>query len=122
MKILIAEDEPAFRQLLEETLARWGYDVVTSRDGNEAWQALRAKDAPRLAILDWLMPGINGDELCRKIRKELPEPYTYIILLTSQHQDEDLVKGMEAGADDYLTKPFKTNELKVRLNAGKRMV
>ena len=122
MKILIAEDEPAFRQLLEETLARWGYDVVTSRDGNEAWQALRAKDAPRLAILDWLMPGINGVELCRKIRKELPEPYTYVILLTSQQQDEDLVKGMEAGADDYLTKPFKTNELKVRLNAGKRMV
>jgi len=122
MKILIAEDEPAFRRLLEETLARWGYEVVVTKDGNEAWQALRAEDAPRLAILDWLMPGINGPELCRKIRKEAMGHYIYIILLTSQQKDEDLVVGMEAGADDYITKPLKTDELKVRLNAGRRIV
>lgn len=122
MKILIAEDDPAFRQLLEELIRKWGYDVVVSRDGNEAWQALNSKDAPRLAILDWLMPGIDGVEICRKVRKELPEPYTYIILLTSQQLDEDLVTGMEAGADDYLIKPIKTNELRVRLNAGRRIV
>jgi DNA-binding response OmpR family regulator len=122
MRILIAEDDPVFRQILEEILVKWGYEVVVTRDGNEAWQALKSKDAPRLVILDWMMPGINGVELCRKVRKELPEPYTYIILLTSQQQDEDLVTGMEAGADDYLAKPLKVNELRVRLNAGRRIV
>src|SRR6185369_6077706 len=122
MRILIAEDEPAFRHLLEEVLAKWGYEVVVAKDGNEAWQVLKSKDAPQLAILDWLMPGIDGLELCRKVRQELPEPYTYIILLTSQQKDEDLVTGMEAGADDYVTKPFKPNELRVRLNAGRRIV
>ncbi|TWJ19189.1 sensor histidine kinase [Geobacter argillaceus] len=121
MKILIAEDEPVFRKLLEETLVRWGYEVVATNDGNEAWQALQAEDAPRLAILDWLMPGMDGPELCRAVRKQ-EKPYIYIILLTSQQKDEDLVIGMEAGADDYLTKPFKTNELKVRLNAGRRII
>jgi len=122
MKVLIAEDELAFRHLLEEILVNWGYEIVIAQGGNEAWQALNSKDAPRLAILDWLMPGMNGVELCRKVRKELPEPYTYIILLTSQQRDEDLVTGMEAGADDYITKPLKTNELRVRLNAGRRMI
>jgi two-component system sensor histidine kinase/response regulator len=122
MKILIAEDDPTFRHLLEETLARWGYEVIVARDGNEAWGALRGGAPPRLAILDWLMPGVDGPELCRKVRKEVQEPYTYIILLTSQQKEEDLVVGMEAGADDYITKPLKTNELRVRLNAGRRIV
>lgn len=122
MKILIAEDEPAFRRLLEETLARWGHEVVATNDGNEAWQALQAEDPPQMAILDWLMPGMDGLELCREIRKERKLPYIYIILLTSQQKGEDLVAGMEAGADDYLTKPFKTSELRVRLNAGRRIV
>lgn len=122
MKILIAEDEPAFRHLLEEILPRWGYEVVVTNDGNEAWQALWPDDAPRLAILDSLMPGMDGLELCRKIRKEAKKSYTYIILLTSQQKDEDLVAGMDAGADDYITKPLKTNELRVRLNAGRRIV
>lgn len=122
MKILIADDEFAFRQLLEEILVKWGYEVVVAQNGDEAWQALKAEGAPQLAILDWLMPGIDGVEVCRKVRKELLEPYTYLILLTSQHQDEDLVTGMEAGADDYIFKPLKVDELRVRLNAGKRMV
>jgi len=122
MRILIAEDDPSFRHLLENTLSRWGYEVVVSRDGNEAWQALNTEDAPRLAILDWMMPGLDGLEICRRIRKEGHAPYTYIILLTSHQQDEDLVAGMEAGADDYITKPFKTNELRVRINAGKRLL
>ena len=121
MKILIAEDEPAFRHLLEEILVKWGYEVVAARDGNEAWQALQSEGSPRLAILDWMMPGMDGVEICRKVRQELHKPYTYIILLTSQQRDEDLVTGMEAGADDYLTKPLKTNELRVRLNAGRRI-
>jgi light-regulated signal transduction histidine kinase (bacteriophytochrome) len=123
MKILIAEDDPTFRQLLEEILDKWGYDVIVTRNGNEAWQALRAEGAtPQLAILDWLMPEMDGLEICRKLRNEVQGPYTYIILLTSQHSDKDIVLGMEAGADDYITKPFKTDELRVRLNAGKRMV
>ena len=122
MKILIAEDEPAFRQLLEEVLVRWGYEVIVTRDGSEAWQVLQSKDAPQLAILDWMMPGMEGAEVCRHVRKELQEPYTYIILLTSHQRDEDLITGMEAGADDYIIKPFKHNELKVRLRAGRRII
>lgn len=122
MKILIAEDEPDFRFLLQKILAGWGYDVVVTGDGNEALEALRAEDAPRLAILDWMMPGINGVEVCRKVRNEVQEPYTYIILLTAQQREEDLVTGMEAGADDYVTKPFKNSELRARLRAGRRII
>jgi diguanylate cyclase (GGDEF)-like protein len=122
MRILIAEDDPAYRQLLKEILVKWGYDVVVARDGNEAWQALLDKDAPQLAILDWMMPGMEGIEVCRKIRSDDEKKYTYIILLTSQQRDEDLVIGMEAGADDYIFKPFKLNELRVRLRAGRRII
>ena len=122
MRILIADDDPAFRDLLQERLATWGYDVVVAEDGNEAWEALQADDAPSLAVLDWMMPGMNGIEVCRRVRKEKEEPYTYIILLTSQQQDEDIVAGMEAGADDYITKPFKHSELRVRLRAGRRII
>jgi two-component system cell cycle response regulator len=122
MKILIAEDDPSFRRLLEEVLIKWGCDVVVAHDGNEAWKALMTKDAPQLAILDWKMPGMEGIEICRKIRKDEGENYTYIILLTSQQRDEDLVIGMEAGADDYMIKPFKLNELRVRLRAGRRII
>jgi len=122
MKILIAEDDPAFRQLMEEILIKWGYEVEVARDGNEAYQILLSKNAPKLAILDWKMPGIEGVEICRRIRKDAGENYTYIILLTSQQRDEDLVIGMEAGADDYIIKPFKHQELKVRLRAGRRII
>ena len=76
MKILIAEDDPAFRQLLKEFLVRWGYDVVEAQNGNEALQALQSEDSPRIAILDWMMPCMNGVDICRKVRKELQEPYT----------------------------------------------
>ena len=122
MKILLADDEPVLRLLLEETLTRWGYEVVVARDGNEAYQILLSDNAPKLAILDWKMPGIEGIEICRLIRKSTQELYTYIILLTSLQRDEDLVAGMEAGADDYIIKPFKHNELRVRLRAGRRII
>lgn len=122
MRVLIAEDDPVSRLLLEKSLLGWGYDVVVTRDGNEAWQALQAKDAPQLAILDWKMPGLDGVDVCRKTRQEAREPYIYLILLTGNCKEEHLVAGMEAGADDYITKPFKTNELRVRLRAGKRIV
>lgn len=122
MRILIAEDDPVSRRLLEAKLVKWGYDVVVTCDGDEAWAALRSEDTPQLAILDWMMPGVDGVEICRRIRKEAREPYTYIILLTALHRDEDIVTGMEAGADDYITKPFKANELQVRLRAGRRII
>jgi diguanylate cyclase (GGDEF)-like protein len=96
--------------------------VVVARDGNEAYQILVSENAPKLAILDWKMPGMEGIEICRKIRKNAGEHYTYIILLTSQQRDEDLVIGMKAGADDYIIKPFKHHELRVRLRAGRRII
>jgi diguanylate cyclase (GGDEF)-like protein len=122
VRILIAEDDPVSRRLLEAKLVKWGYEVVVTRDGNEAWQALQAEDAPELAILDWMMPELDGIEVCRRIRKQGKDLYTYIILLTALQQDADLVTGMDAGADDYITKPFKSNELKVRLRAGRRII
>jgi two-component system, cell cycle response regulator len=122
MRILIAEDDLVSRRLLEAKLVKWGYEVVAASNGDEAWQVLETQDSPKIAILDWMMPGIDGVELCRRVRKELLEHYTYIILLTAQQRDEDLIVGMDAGADDYITKPFKANELKVRLRAGKRII
>jgi two-component system, cell cycle response regulator len=122
MKILIAEDDQVSRRLLEAHLGKWGYQVVAARDGDEAWQILTSADAPRLAILDWMMPGVDGTELCRRVRSEGQEPYTYIMLLTALNGEENLLTGMDAGADDYLTKPFRVNELRVRLRAGRRIV
>ena len=122
MKILVAEDDPFFSEVLEGILAKWGYEVVVARDGKEAWQVLKAADAPRIAILDWMMPGMTGIDICKMVRKGNQEPYRYLILLTSQQLDADIIVGMDAGADDYLTKPLKIKELRVRLNAGRRMV
>jgi two-component system, cell cycle response regulator len=122
MKILIAEDEPAFRRILQTILTEWGYEVQLAADGAEAYRVLLAPDAPKLAILDWKMPGMEGVEICRRIREELPEHYAYLILLTSLQRDEDLIAGMDAGADDYIVKPFKHNELRVRLRAGRRIL
>lgn len=122
MKILIADDSIVSRHLLEATLRKWGYEVVAACDGTEAVAILEREDAPALAILDWMMPGLTGPEVCRRIRERRSEPYTYTLLLTSKSQKEDLIEGMEAGADDYITKPFDQHELQVRLRAGTRLV
>jgi two-component system cell cycle response regulator len=122
VKILIADDSIVSRHLLDATLRKWGYDVVLASDGKEAWQILQCDDAPNLAILDWMMPGMTGLEVCRLVRQRAREPYTYILLLTSKSLKEDLIEGMESGADDYITKPFDQHELKVRLRAGTRLV
>ena len=124
MRILIADDSIVSRHLLDATLRRWGYEVVIACDGNEAWEILQSPEAPRIAILDWVMPGITGPEVCRRVRANTKEKdiYTYILLLTSKSQREDLIEGMESGADDYLTKPFDQHELKVRLRPGTRIV
>ena len=108
--------------MLRTMLTKWGYDAVMAQDGTEAWDVLQSDRAPRLAILDWMMPGIDGVEVCRRVRSSGREPYIYILLLTARTDSQDLVEGMEAGADDYLTKPFNAHELRVRLRAGCRIL
>lgn len=122
MRVLIAEDSGPSRLVLEKTLLRWGYDVVSCRDGEQAWEELGKRDAPQLAILDWMMPGYSGPEICKMVRERAREPYTYILLLTSRSEREDLIEGLESGADDYITKPFDQNELNVRLRTGLRIL
>ena len=122
MKVLVADDEPVSRRLLESSLNRWGYDVLIAKDGLEASQILLSPDAPKMAVLDWMMPGIDGVELCREIRKYRPEPYIYIVMLTGKRGQDDVIRGLEAGADDYVRKPFDPAELKVRLRTGKRIL
>ena len=122
MKVLAAEDNPVFQSMLTNMLSKWGYQPVIARDGNEAWEALQQPDGPQLAILDWMMPGLNGVDVCRGIRAAGREPYVYILLLTARTDSQDLVEGMDAGADDYVTKPFQAHELRVRLRAGRRIL
>ena len=122
MKVLAAEDNPVFQSMLSNMLAKWGYEPVIARDGNEAWAALQQPDGPQLAILDWMMPGLNGVDICRAVRSAAREPYVYILLLTARADSQDLIEGMDAGADDYLTKPFQAHELRVRLRAGRRIL
>jgi two-component system, cell cycle response regulator len=121
-RVLAAEDNPVLQTMLRNMLKHWGYEVVIARDGKQAWEILRSDNAPRLAILDWMMPGMDGVEVCRHVRAAAREPYIYIVLLTARTQSADLVQGMEAGADDYLTKPFAAPELRVRLRAGVRIL
>jgi sigma-B regulation protein RsbU (phosphoserine phosphatase) len=122
MRILIAEDDSVSRHILTTNLANWGHEVITSVNGLEALRASQEEDAPRLAILDWMMPGMEGPEVCRRIR-ELPATVPpYIILLTARQGAKEVVEGMQAGADDYLTKPYHRDELRVRLQVGVRMI
>ena len=122
MRILIAEDDAISRRLLQAALVKWGYEVVVTTNGDEAWGALQEPDAPALAILDWLMPGQDGVELCRRARA-IPQFSTlYLILLTSRGSKDDIVSGLEAGADDHVTKPFDHDELRALVQVGRRMV
>lgn len=122
VKILVADDSIVSRHLLDATLKKWGYEVVLASDGNRACEILCAADPPTIAVLDWMMPGLTGLEVCRRVRQLRQEPYTYILLLTSKSLREDLIEGMESGADDYIIKPFDQHELNVRLRAGTRLV
>lgn len=121
MRILIAEDDPISRCMLEATLKNWGYDVIVTSNGREAWQSLQ-QDDPQLAILDWMMPGLDGVQVCRKAREAPSRERIYIILLTAKGEKDDIVAGLEAGADDYVTKPFDRAELRARVDVGIRMV
>ncbi len=122
MRVLAAEDNPVFQSMLRTLLGKWGYQAVMARDGIEAWKILESEEAPRLAVLDWMMPGLDGVEICRRIRALHREPYIYILLLTARTESQDLIEGMDAGADDYLTKPFNAHELRVRIRAGRRIL
>ena len=122
MKVLIAEDNPLDRRVLRVNLEKWDYAVEECENGTDALERLCAEDAPNLAILDWMMPGLDGPEICRRLRERKPEPYTFILLLTSRTETDDLIEGMDAGADDYITKPVNPHELQVRLRAGRRIV
>ena len=122
MKVLIADDSVVSRHLLQATLQKWGYEVVSAEDGEQAWAILQEEGAPRLAILDWMMPGFTGPEVCSMLREQNRDTYTYVLLLTSRSLKQDLIEGMNSGADDYVSKPFDQQELRVRLRAGRRIV
>jgi phosphoserine phosphatase RsbU/P len=121
-RILIAEDDVVSRTVLERTLTGWGHEVVVTRDGSEAWAGLMADTAPPLAILDWMMPGLEGPEVCRRLRALARPVPTYLILLTAKGHTEDIVQGLDSGADDYVTKPFDRQELRSRVRVGERML
>ncbi len=122
MRILIADDEPLSRRMLQGLIKKWGYEAILAEDGDAAWKSLKTMDAPRIALLDWMMPGQNGVDVCRLLRKQRPEPYTYILLLTAMDTPESVVEGLESGADDYLIKPFNPQELKARIRVGLRLL
>ena len=122
VKILIAEDDEVSRRMLQVFLLRWGYEVVIAKDGEEAWRVLESADAPKLAILDWMMPVLDGVEICRRVRLAPRASPAYLILLTARGDNQDIVRGLDAGADDYVTKPFNKDEMRARLNVGVRVV
>src|SRR5882724_2593203 len=122
MRILIAEDDPTSRLLLDTVLKRKGYDVVAATDGIQAWELLQAEDAPLIAILDWMMPGMDGSEICKRLRTTQRSVQTYVILLTAKSAKDEIVAGLQSGANDYITKPFVREELLARVQVGMQMV
>ena len=123
MKILVAEDDPVTRLLMQRTLQKFGYEVSLAENGLQAAEILSQKDGPKLALVDWMMPMLDGAGLCRQVRaRQSDDSYVYIVLLTSKHGSDDIVEGLEAGADDYITKPFQAAELKARLRTGTRIL
>jgi DNA-binding response OmpR family regulator len=121
MRILVAEDDPISRRMLEALLTKAGYEVVVTCDGESAWSALQGPDAPLLAVLDWMMPDLDGVQLCRRIRSNPSTAATYVVLVTALGRQEDLLTGLEAGANDYIVKPFDAAELLARIQVGVRV-
>lgn len=119
---LVAEDDPIFRHLLDSWLQKWNYQVTAVENGMDAWNVLQQSNAPQMVVLDWMMPGMDGVELCRRVRELESGPYRYLLLLTAKHEKQDVVAGLDAGADDYLTKPFDVDELRARVRSGRRIL
>jgi diguanylate cyclase (GGDEF)-like protein len=119
-KVLVAEDDAMFRELVEQWLESWGYEVVLAEDGARAWEILQGDNPPELLIIDWLMPELDGLELCRRVRAQPRQPQPYILLVTARDDRQDVVRGLDAGADDYITKPCDHNEFRARLRVGWR--
>ena len=122
MKVLVADDDRIAAAVLAQTLSRWEFDVTVVADGAEAWRHLEGVSAPTLAVLDRMMPGLDGAEVCRRVRRDMPNANMYLVLLTSLGSGQDVVSGLDAGADDYVTKPFDVDELRARINVGVRVV
>lgn len=122
MDILIAEDNVTSRTLLQVIIGKWGYEVLTAVNGVEAWNILKEKDSPQIAVLDWMMPEMDGIEVCRRVRGMEKTNPAYLILLTGRDSKADISLGLDAGASDYITKPFDVNELRARLSVAERMV
>jgi two-component system cell cycle response regulator len=122
MQILVADDDPVSRKMLQCLAPKWGYEVIAVPDGEAAWQHLRAETGPRLAILDWTMPGMDGARVCRQLRAQVHDRYVYVLLVSARSQSADVIQGMNAGADDYVCKPFQAAELRARLRAGRRVI
>ncbi len=122
MNILIADDDATNRLILRRFLEKWGYQVTATENGAQAWEAMQAAQVPGIALLDWMMPEMDGIEICRRLRAQSGAPYIYVILLTAKSQKQDILAGFAAGADDYLSKPFDTDELAARVRAGLRVV
>ncbi len=122
MKVLIADDDPVFRRVLEVSLAAWGYEVVTADNGAQACQLLQGAEAPRLAILNWMMPEMDGIDVCRRLRGQPTPTPPYLILLSGRGHSDDIVAGLIAGANDYITKPFDRDELRARVGVGVRVL
>jgi DNA-binding response OmpR family regulator len=121
-RILVAEDHYVSRHLLERNLGNWGFEVVSAEDGEVALQQLETDEPPPIAIIDWMMPKMDGIEVCKRIRARDDAPYTYLLLLTAKSQKEEIAEGLDAGADDYVVKPFDPDELHARLKVGQRVV
>jgi two-component system cell cycle response regulator len=121
-RVLVADDDPISRRILTSFLTKWNYDVTAVADGTSALQVLDREDTPRLAVLDWMMPGMEGVQICRLIRERADRPYIYVLLLTARTEKQDLLEGLKLGADDYLTKPFDAQELQARLHVGERIL
>ncbi len=122
MELLIAEDDVSSRSMLQAVIGRWGFDVVAVSDGAQAWARLQEPNGPRLVLLDWMMPAMDGLEVCRRVRQTERADSPYIIMLTARTVKGDIVAGLEAGANDYISKPFHPEELKARLMVGKRVL
>lgn len=122
MRVVVAEDDAVSRKVIERLLTKWNYEVEVAEDGLQAWRILQSENAPQLAVLDWMMPGKSGLQICRDIRKFGNRPYTYIVLVTAKSQSQEISEGLCAGADDYITKPVDSAELNTRLRTARRVL